>query len=64
MQAQSIKLKPKISYYEISCEACNLSQFYHGKSHTKCIHCMSPLNLRKLKPKGQETQSVVPVRKH
>jgi len=55
MEAQSIKVKPKtkISYYEIACEACNLSQFYHGKSHTKCIHCMAPLDLRKLKPKYQ-----------
>jgi ribosomal protein S27E len=53
MEAQTIKVKPKtkISYYEIACEACNLSQFYHGKSHTKCIHCMAPLDLRKLKPK-------------
>jgi|GEM_PF-2296630 hypothetical protein len=55
MEAQSMKVKPKtkISYYEIACEACNLSQFYHGKSHTKCIHCMAPLDLRKLKPKYQ-----------
>jgi hypothetical protein len=54
MEAQTIKVKPKtkISYYEIACEACNLSQFYHGKSHTKCIHCMAPLDLRKLKPKS------------
>jgi hypothetical protein len=48
-----LKLKPKINYYEISCETCNLSQFYHGKSHTRCIHCMTPLKLRKLKPKSQ-----------
>jgi hypothetical protein len=55
MEAQTIKVKPKtkISYYEICCEACNLSQFYHGKRHTKCIHCMTPLDLRKLKPKYQ-----------
>jgi predicted nucleic-acid-binding Zn-ribbon protein len=55
METQTIKVKPKtrISYYEIACEACNLSQFYHGKSHTKCIHCMAPLDLRKLKPKYQ-----------
>ncbi len=47
MEAQTIRVKPKtrISYYEIACEACNLSQFYHGKSHTKCIHCMAPLDL-------------------
>ena len=52
MEPQTVGLKPKtkISYYEISCEACNLSQFYHDKSHTKCIHCMSPLDLRKLRP--------------
>jgi hypothetical protein len=55
METQTIKVKPKtkISYYEIACETCNLSQFYHGKSHTKCIHCMAPLDLRKLKPKYQ-----------
>jgi hypothetical protein len=55
MQAQSIKVKPKtrISYYEILCEACNLNQFYHGKRHTKCIHCRTPLDLSKLKPKYQ-----------
>lgn len=53
MEAQTIRVKPKskISHYEIACETCNLSQFYHGKSHTKCIHCMAPLDLRKLKPK-------------
>jgi hypothetical protein len=33
MQAQTVKVKPKtkISYYEICCEVCNLSQFYRGK---------------------------------
>lgn len=55
VEPQNTKLKPKtkISYYEIVCEACNLSQFYHGKSHMKCIHCMAPLDLRKLKPRYQ-----------
>ncbi len=55
MESQTTKIKPKtkICYYEISCDACNLGQFYHGKSHTKCIHCMTPLDLRKLKPKYQ-----------
>jgi hypothetical protein len=55
MQTQIIKVNPKtkISYYQISCEACHLNQIYHGKRHTKCNHCMTPLDLRKLKPKHQ-----------
>jgi hypothetical protein len=55
IQSQNLKAKPKtkISYFEISCDACNLSQFYHGKNHTKCIHCMTRLDLRKLRPKYQ-----------
>jgi predicted nucleic-acid-binding Zn-ribbon protein len=55
MPAETVKVKPKtkISYYEICCKACNLSQFYHGKSHTKCIHCLTPLDLRNLRPKYQ-----------
>jgi cytochrome c len=52
MQTQTDKVNPKtrISYYQISCEACHLNQFYHGKRHTKCIHCGAPLDLRKVKP--------------
>jgi hypothetical protein len=53
MQTQTGKVNPKtkIGYCEISCEACHLNQFYHGKRHTKCIHCGAPLDLRKVKPK-------------
>ena len=55
MQTQTIKVKSKtkILYYEISCETCHLSQSYHGKSHHRCIHCMTPLDLRKLKSKDR-----------
>jgi hypothetical protein len=48
-----VKSKTKIVCYEVCCQACNLSQIYHGKSHTRCIHCLFPLDLRKLKPKYQ-----------
>ena len=50
MEVQTIKANPKtkITYQKISCEVCNLSQFYHGKRHTKCIHCSAPLDLRKI----------------
>jgi ribosomal protein S27E len=53
MQTQTVKInsKAKINYYQISCEACHLNQFYHGKRHTRCIHCGTALDLRKVKPK-------------
>ncbi len=53
MQTKSAEAKPKrrIVAYEICCEVCNLSQHYHGKDHTRCIHCRTPLDLSKLKPK-------------
>jgi hypothetical protein len=55
MQTQSVavKAKAKVLRYQICCAACNMSQTYHGKSHTRCIHCRSMLDLRKLKPKYQ-----------
>jgi len=55
MQTQTVKVNPKtkINYYQISCEACHLNQFYHGKRHTRCIHCGTSLDLRKVKPKDQ-----------
>ena len=53
MQTQSAEAKPKtrIVACKICCEVCNLSQHYHGKDHTRCIHCLTPLDLSKLKPK-------------
>ncbi|MCI0422420.1 MAG: hypothetical protein L0387_37595 [Acidobacteria bacterium] len=55
MRAQSVKAIPKtrIVAYEACCEACNLLQIYHGKDHARCIHCLTPLDLSKLKPKYQ-----------
>ena len=52
MQTQGAEPKPKtrIVAYKVCCEACNLSQIYHGKDHTRCIHCLTPLDLSKLKP--------------
>jgi hypothetical protein len=44
-------VKPKITVYEIRCEVCDQPQLFRGKRHVKCIHCQSPLNLDKLKPK-------------
>jgi hypothetical protein len=55
MEGRSIeaKPKPKIAYYEVCCEACNLFQIYRGTTHTRCVHCLAPLDLSKLKPKYQ-----------
>ena len=53
MQTQRVEAKPKtrIVACKICCEVCNLSQNYHGKHHTRCIHCLTLLDLSKLKPK-------------
>jgi len=53
MQTQSAEPKPKtrIVLYELCCDVCNLLQIYHGKRHTRCIHCQTPLDLKKLKRK-------------
>ncbi len=55
MQPQRVEAKPKskVVAYEISCEECNLVQIYRAKSTMRCIHCLTPLNLSKLKPKYQ-----------
>jgi len=55
MQTQNFeqKPKPKIAYFEICCKACKLLQIYHGKTHTKCIHCRTPLDLKELKTRYQ-----------
>ena len=55
MQTQNAeaKLKTRIVAFKIYCEVCNLSQHYHGNDHTRCIHCRTPLDLRKLKPEYQ-----------
>ena len=55
MQTQNFeqKPKPKIAYFEICCKACKLLQIYHGKTHTKCINCRTPLDLKELKTRYQ-----------
>jgi hypothetical protein len=55
MESRGIEAKPKakIVYYEVCCEACNLFQIYRGTAHTRCVHCLAPLDLSKLKPKYQ-----------
>jgi hypothetical protein len=47
------KEKPKMVLLKICCDACNSLQVYHGKSHTRCIHCHKPLDLSKVKTKYQ-----------
>lgn len=55
MQTQRAEAKPKtrIVCHEICCEVCNLTQIHRDNSHIRCIHCLTPLDLRKLKPRYQ-----------